>query len=245
MSLRFRGVANIVRFNWHFYAISLVAVLAAVGGALQLSGLAGMTLWLVALTTVFSTLTSLLVSWYVYDLSGMDRFDWLRLPEQPARRVIQLHAGFDESRRALANVVSHADYRVYDFFDPQKHSEVSIRRARIAYPPDPATVAVDSERLPLEPGSVDLVALIFSAHEIRDEAERIRFFRQLAGALAEEGRILVVEHLRDWRNFGAFNFGFLHFLSDHTWGQTFSAADLHLESQERPNFFVTAYMLKR
>jgi len=126
-----------------------------------------------------------------------------------------------------------------------KHTESSIRRARRAYPPDPATMAIDSERLPLEFGSVDLVALVFAAHEIRDEAERIRFFRQLAEALTGEGRILVVEHLRDWRNLAAFNFGFLHFQSDRTWCRTFSAADLQVESRQRPNFFVNAYLLKR
>ena len=63
-----------------------------------------------------------------------------------------------------------------DFYEPQKHTEVSIKRARKAYPPSPDTKHVKSTLLPLADKSVDNLFVIFSAHEIRDSNERISFF---------------------------------------------------------------------
>ncbi len=72
----FQGVWNIVRFNWQFYVLSLsgliVLLLSAclVQESLQLCAA-------VACAAVFAvSLLSLLVSWYIYDLSGLYDLRW-------------------------------------------------------------------------------------------------------------------------------------------------------------------------
>ncbi|QEC51931.1 class I SAM-dependent methyltransferase [Anseongella ginsenosidimutans] len=73
---------------------------------------------------------------------------------------------------------------VLDFYDPGKHTEVSIRKAREVYPPFPGTLNVNTGSLPLEDELANKVFAIFLAHEIRDHVERIAFFKEMGRILA-------------------------------------------------------------
>lgn len=76
----FEGVNKIIRFNTRFYIGSILGVASAV----LLLTLIRLPVWLkdVALVgtalMLFWTLSSLLVSWYVYDHAGVTRWEWLR-----------------------------------------------------------------------------------------------------------------------------------------------------------------------
>lgn len=139
----FTGVARIVRFNWHFYVIGAIATLIGaalipiVPGTLKLFCIA---VWSVGILT---TLVSLVVSWYIYDLSGFYRFQWIPMALDPKpERIVNIHAGFDETSDLLKQHFPRSQVEILDFYDPAKHTEISIRRARKAYPPSSETVSV-------------------------------------------------------------------------------------------------------
>ena len=238
-----QGVWNIIRFNWPFYAGALAGLLAvAVGRFWLLAPLR----WLadaLLLAGALPLLSSLAVSFYVYDLSGLYGFVGLPLAA-PAGTLLTVNAGFDETTALLQASRQPAQLLVFDFYDPAQHTEASIARARAAYPPFPGTQAVRTGALPLPAATVDEAVAFLAAHEIRDEAERIAFFRELRRVLRPGGRILVTEHLRDPANFLAYTIGFLHFHSRATWLRTFAAAGLQVAQETKTTPFISTFVLR-
>ena len=245
MRKSFQGVLNIIRFNRHFY-IAAVVIIVGLLAAARLSG--SWTFWIcLALTfgLAVSTLMSLCISYYVYDLSGLYRFAWLgELSKQTPKYIVNVHAGFDETSIILKQNFPAATLRVFDFYDPKRHTEISIERARRAYPPFEETAKISTAGLSVEAASIDIIFNIFALHEIRERGERVEFLRKQAEALKLDGRCVVVEHLRDIPNFLAYNIGFLHFFSQAEWTTNFTEAKLVTECQFRITPFVTVYILK-
>mgnify|MGYP003584832249 CR=1 FL=1 len=196
--------------------------------------------WLAALGSAYFTLSSLLVSFWVYDWSGFYRWKWL--PAASPKTVLNIHAGFDESSRALHQRYPSAELTVLDFYDAARHTEPSIARARAFLPPLSGTLACSTCHLPLEDQSQDLVFLIFAAHEIRDAAERKQFFGELRRVC--RGRIYLVEHQRDLANFLAFGPGFQHFHSPAQWRQSWTGAGLKCLEERFFTPFVRIFVLQ-
>ena len=92
---------------------------------------------------------------------------------------------------------------------------------------------------------MDTIFAIFAAHEIRDEAERIAFFKELRRVLEKGGAILVTEHLRNGANFLAYQIGFLHFYARPAWLRVFRQAGLQLVKQVNHTPFITTFMLQQ
>lgn len=245
MKISLKGAGNIVRFNWHFYAIALVVIFSLALGAMILPPPINGLFWIIVFVAAFSTIISLLTSWYIYDLSGLYSFNWIGSKvDFSAKQVINVHAGFDESSESLQTIFSNAELHNLDFYDEKTHTEVSIERARKAYPPREGTISVKTNKLPLGDNMSDYAFAVLAAHEIRDKEERIRFFHELSRCTKSSGNIFVVEHLRDWRNFLVYNAGSFHFLSRKTWSSTFQAAGLKLQQTVRINPFIVAFILK-
>lgn len=239
-----QGTWNIVRFNWHFYALAAGAGVALVLLAGGLAGWPGRLALGAAGLLGATTVVSLLVSAYVYDGSGLYRLDWLRplLPAAPAA-VVNIHAGLDETSARLRQVLRPASLTVLDFYDSARHTERAIRRARRAYPAYPGTLAVRPDQLPLPAAHADLVLLMLAAHEIRTAAERAAFLREAGRVLRPGGRIVVVEHLRDARNLLAYSIGAFHFYSRGSWRRVFGAAGLRLRREVRLTPFLMVFVL--
>jgi SAM-dependent methyltransferase len=238
----FQGVSNIVRFNWHFYLIALVGV----GIGLWLSSWLGGWWFVAGLCIAFGAVAtiviSLIVSWYIYDRSDLYRLTWL--PDlEPGTRMVNIHAGFDETSALLAKRYPEARLEVFDFYDPELHTEISIKRAREAYAAHPGTVTVSTANIPLEDDSVDVIFLLLAAHEIRVATERAAFFALLRRALKPGGRIIVTEHLRDPANFLAYTVGAFHFLPYEDWQRTFGDAHLVVAKEEKLTPFLTTFTL--
>lgn len=239
----FQGVLNIIRFNWHFYVLAALALgLAFFGNGWFPEVLQG----LVLLGGFFATLTivvSLVISYYIYDVSNLYRLDWLPLTEQS--QLLSINAGFDETSILIQQKYPDITLTIADFYDPLQHTEISIQRARKAYPPPAQTLAVSTKKLPFADHSFTTVLAMLSAHEIRDEQERIQFFKELARVTAPDGQLIVTEHLRDWSNFMAYNIGFLHFHSKATWESTFVASGWSVDRQFQLTPFITTFILKK
>jgi SAM-dependent methyltransferase len=245
-----RGVRQIVRLNWPFYAaaVAVVAVAPPVIHRLPLAPWIRMTLDAAAGLVAMWLVASLAASWIVYDRSRLMQWDWVlqALGFHPSS-WINLHAGLDESSPALRAMFKDAAGRVFDIFDPERMTEPSIVRAR--------TVArerkveeperADFRRLPVPTGTIDAALLLLSAHELRTDEARTALFTELRRVLGPGGRVVVAEHLRDAANFLAFGPGFLHFHSRRTWARCFARTrfDIHAEFPITP--FVRVFVLRR
>ncbi len=173
----FQGVTNIVKFNWHFYVITFLLI-----GIILISAkyLAEQYLNYAIIVCVIITGTliiTLLVSFYIYDASGLYKLNWLNEINICANsKIVNIHAGFDETSSLLSEKYAKSELIVYDFYDPLKHTEVSIKRARKAYPSYSGTKHIVTENVPLPEDYADIVFLIFAAHEIRNEKRENKFF---------------------------------------------------------------------
>ncbi len=241
-----QGVGNIIRFNWHFFLIASGGIVMLLLAANYLSSLLQVLALLMAAGIFLTIIVSLAVSYYVYDHSPLYALNWLPAATAgPRAHIVNIHAGFDETSALLAKKYPHAALSVFDFYDPRLHTEVSIRRARKAYPPYPGTQSISTTHIPLAANTVDHIYLVLAAHEIRRDVERIEFFQQLASALQPDGSITVVEHLRDINNLLAYNLGAFHFLSRHTWLKTFTLAGLRIDKEFSLTPFIAIYTLKK
>lgn len=242
----FEGVTNIVKFNWHFYAGALACILILVLSLLWLSGFWKLSIIILTAGIISSILVSLSVSHYVYDRSDLYTMKWLgKLTIKPGDNLININAGFDETSALLATKFPESTLTVFDFYDPAKHTEISIERARKTYSVYPGTTTISTTKLFVKKRSVDFIFLILSAHEIRDSKERGEFFRQLTEALSDDGKIIVTEHLRDFWNFLAYNIGFFHFFSKKNWKKTFEMAGLKEIEEIKITPFISTFILKK
>lgn len=239
-----QGLWNVVRFNWHFYvvALGLALVLAVVCVAMPAYRVYALAMLGLLLLPV---LTSLAVTAYIYDFSDLYRLTWLKTPPLAQPNILTINAGFDEISAILQHRYVPNQLLPLDFYDPARHTEVSILRARRAYPPYPGTLPVDTRRpLPLADAAFDLTFAFLAAHEIREADERAAFFRELRRVTKPGGAIIVTEHLRDTANFLAYNIGFFHFHSRRAWLATFEAAGLQVAQEIHITPFVTTFLLR-
>ena len=198
------------------------------------------------LLSVISTFISLTVSFFIYDISNLYKLTWLeKLQFNKEDKIVNVNAGFDETSNLLKNKFVNSDLAVFDFYNPTKHTEISIKRARKAYPPYPNTQHTTTTHLALQNNSADKIFVIFAAHEIRNCDERISFFKELHRVLSSAGHIIVTEHLRDRANFFAYNIGFFHFYSKATWLKTFQNAGLRVTSEIKITPFITTFILDK
>ncbi|RZK61293.1 MAG: methyltransferase [Pedobacter sp.] len=191
-----------------------------------------------------ATVTSIVSSYYIYDLSDLYSFRWM--PDSGTNRyLINISAGFDELSGTLVSNYPNAKLMVLDFYDPSKHTEVSIQRARKAYPIYPGTIQVETGSFLIENDVADKVFVMLSAHEIRNPGEKTKFFREIGRIMKHDGQLIVIEHLRDTANFCAFNIGFLHFYSRNTWLKVFQQTSLLVKQEIKITPFITAFILEK
>jgi hypothetical protein len=115
----FEGVLKIIRFNTRFYlgsafgfvGVLLLLYLNLLPEWLRVGALFG------AIVTAFWTLSSIFVSWYVYDYVGVTRLEWMpgRLRLVP-KRWANIHAGLDDSTTFLRRLFPSAEAIVVDIY---------------------------------------------------------------------------------------------------------------------------------
>lgn len=238
-----QGVLNIIRFNWHFYVVAAILILILATSNTFLSKDFQLFGWVFLGLLISSIAISLLVSFYVYDVSKLYDLPWLN--DFNKKSILNISAGFDETSSIIRAKFPEVKISICDFYNPKKHTEVSIKRARKAYPPDEDTIEVETTLLPFESNTFDFSLVILSAHEIRNQEERIEFFNELKRVTKPNGRIMVTEHLRDLPNFLAYNIGFLHFHSKVSWYKTFRNSGLLIEQELKTTPFISTFILSK
>ncbi len=242
------GVTNVVRFNWHFYAIALGALLAA---AFMLC----LPVLPLLIKTVIGTgaglaffymIISLAVSHFIYDRSDLYRFQWLKEANLPETgHFVNIHSGFDETSLLLKQQFPKATWSILDFYDPALHTEVSIARARRYRPTLPETLAIDANHWVLGSESVDAIFGVLVVHEIRSHENRVTFFLEAHRVLKHKGTLVLVEHLRNHANFLAYGPGFLHFFSRQAWQIAFSMGGFRSMKEFFITPFIRVFILKK
>lgn len=240
------GVARIVAFNWPKYATAGM-LLCGVFAALLLIDMNRAVLalgWVGLSFVVWWTAASLIASWWVYDRSGLYELRWLAPLIKNPGRWVSIHAGLDGFTEPARALFECEPMSVLDIYDPSEMTERSIARARLRQKPHARTRAANSGRLPLPDASCDAILVLFAAHELRSAGAREKLFREMRRLLANDGRIIVAEHLRDVANFAAFGPGFLHFISRDLWLRTFAATGLTVQTETRITPFVRVFVLR-
>lgn len=223
---KFQGVLNILSFNRHFYVIGLGVLLLLFASRLVFAWPAMVFVVIVA-AFLYGLIMPLIVSAWVYDFSGYYEFEWLK--EQVTEKdlitlMVNINAGFDETSFILKRLFPRAHLQVFDFYNAQQHTEPAIVRARRVSLVYPNTQTIASDAIPVKDASADLVFLLSAAHEIRSNEEKVRFLKECRRICKPEGKVIMVEHLRNFPNFLAFTVGFTHFFSRSTWKNAFDRA---------------------
>jgi SAM-dependent methyltransferase len=168
-----------------------------------------------------------MVSAYVYDFSGYYKFQWLENvvnDNKKIRSIVSINAGFDETSFIIKDKFPESVLRVFDFYNPQYHTEVAIKRARKVSLVYPGTQQIASDLIPLQEQTADMIFLLSAVHEIRSNDEKVRFLKECHRLCKPGGTVIMVEHLRDLPNFLAFTVGFTHFFSRSVWKSAFKEA---------------------
>ncbi len=222
----FQGVLNILSFNRHFYVFGFLALLLILGSKFIYNWHNGL-FWMVILAIIYGLLMPLFVSAYVYDLSGFYTFHWLKkmkIEDTDDKFNLNINAGFDETSFIIKSILPNSKLQVYDFYNAKQHTEPAIVRARKVSWFYPNTQKINSNSIPLIDNSVDTIFLLSAVHEIRLHDEKVQFLKECRRVCKPNGRIIMVEHLRDFPNFMAFTIGFTHFFSRETWKKAFDEA---------------------
>jgi ubiquinone/menaquinone biosynthesis C-methylase UbiE len=223
---KFEGVLNILSFNRHYYVFGLI-FLAALAGSHLLFKWPDTIFQLIVIAFLYGLIMPLIVSAWVYDFSHFYHFHWLkkhiRDDEKPPL-LVNINAGFDETSFIIKNRFPESDLKVFDFYNAQQHTEPAIKRARKVSYTFPDTQLIASNSIPLNDHSADIIFLLSAVHEIRSHDEKIKFLKECHRICKPGGKVIMVEHLRDFPNFLAFSVGFTHFFFRSVWKNAFERA---------------------
>lgn len=242
----FTGALQIARYNWPFYAVSAVVVISGAAVACLPSAPSPLR-WTTATGAALAAwlaCASFLAAHWVFDRSELTRWRWLHqeFTSAPARWV-HINAGLEETQAPLAAIFPGADGKALDIYDPASMTEPAIARAR-KQQAVVSGIPTCADALPIDSGWAEAVFLLMTAHEIRSPSQREAFFRELARILAVKGKVVVVEHLRDWANALAFGPGVFHFLARREWLRLATVAGLEVERERRFTPFVRVFVYR-
>ena len=111
----FQGISNIVRFNWHFYVGVVLFCITLFYLKNTFSTNLEFVFNNILYLTLLITFITLLVSFYIYDFSGLYKLKWL--PDNNENlAIVNINAGFDETSDLLKSKYSKSNLVVLDFF---------------------------------------------------------------------------------------------------------------------------------
>lgn len=243
---KFQGVLNILSFNRHFYIFGIV-VLALIIISHQIFKWPEILYWIIIISFLYGLIMPLLVSAYVYDFSGYYNFKWLKkckIDESEVKQILNINAGFDETSFIIKNNFPNADLNVFDFYDAERHTEPAIIRARKVSLVYPNTQQMKSNSMEMSDHSVNLIFLLSAVHEIRSNDEKIQFLKECHRVCKPNGKVIMVEHLRDFPNFLAFSIGFTHFFSKKIWKNAFKNSGFTTFEEVKFTPFMSIFICK-
>lgn len=245
---RFRMTKMVVSFNRHFFVIAITAsAIGLVFAAFSDNLLVRIPLVVGVAFACYFVVASVIASYFIYDASDLYRLQWWPVKARlnaPTSAVL-IHAGFDPASPVIREKFPALALRVLDFFDPTTLTEASIKRAHELNPPTGPQEQAAYDAWPLGTDTQDVVFALSAAHELRKDDERAAFFGEAKRVLNPDGRIIVIEQLRDPFNFACFGVAAFHFLSRRTWLRSFDAAKLIVKDEFKITPFMRVFVLQK
>ncbi|MCC5916950.1 MAG: class I SAM-dependent methyltransferase [Cryomorphaceae bacterium] len=236
---KFEGVAKIISFNRHWYALGLLGLVISGVGFFLLPNQFHYIALAIFSVILFVNLASILASYWIFDRSNL--YDFSRWNGFDFQQILNLHAGYNEIIPAIIKSFPEATTISADFYQAKNHTEKSIAKARELFPNKDQSVAPNS--LPFPDQHFDCVLLFMSAHEIRDHQERHLFFSEIRRVMKNNGTLILTEHFRDFANFFAFNFGAFHFYPKKTWHRHLEESGLQIKKRNKITPFINEYII--
>jgi SAM-dependent methyltransferase len=245
-SVTFTRALRIAGYNWPLYVGAAAGVAAGVAVA-WLPGLPLPVRWLGGAGAVVAGWFAAASFWAfhaMFDRSELLGGQWLAEEiSQLPNRWVQINAGLEETTLPMDDVFPAAEGKTLDLYNPVVMTEPAVTRARQNMA-NVGSIAVQPDALPVEDGWADVVVVTLAAHEIREGAKRERFFHELRRIVSPDGRVVVVEHLRDLAAALAFGPGILHFFPRGEWLRLGKLAGLELERERRITAFVRVFVYR-
>ena len=184
---------------------------------------------------------SLLASYFIYDRSSLYKFSWLRPYLSPQTRLYNLYSGYSESGHLLEQAFPGYSIRHFDFFDPQSAVTASIRTAqRLSKPLDAEMIDYKNWETGHKAG---IILFMQSLHELRPLDQKVDCLLKAKENMEPGGRIIVVEHLCDLKNFLIYGPGAFHFFGERHWRKAFQDAGLEVVSSFNITPFIKTFIL--
>jgi SAM-dependent methyltransferase len=244
--ITFARAMRIAGYNWPLYAAAGVGIVGCVVLAC-LPEVPPLIRWLggaAAVVTGWFACASFLAFHAMFDRSELLEGQWLKaeVPRAPGQWV-QINAGLEETTLPLKEVFPEAEGKMFDLYSQAVMTEPAVTRARRQRVD--SAISVQPEALPIEDGWAELIVVTLAAHEIRDGQQRECFFRELRRVVAPEGKVIVIEHLRDLAAALAFGPGILHFFPRGEWMRLGRSVGLEVERERRITPFVRVFVYRR
>lgn len=243
--MSFTHALRLARFNWPLY---LVCIGIAGGGtsAAMTPALPSFLRFVAALGASVATwyaIASFAAFYWMFDRSPFLSGAWLaRCVQDAPRTCIQLSVCAEQTVLPIQSVFPQSKSETFDLFDESITTAPAIARARQRGHVGAAQAAPDA--IPLNSDSIDLVVVTLAAHEIRQPQKRELLFRELARIVTADGRIVVVEHLRNLAAVLAFGPGLFHFFPRREWVRLAHAAELSLIAEFDITPFVHVFVME-
>lgn len=243
----FTHARRIAGFNLPLYVAAACGIVVAVG-VIAWPGTPPALRWAAGAGIAVAAWFSALSFWAfhaMFDRSELLKGLWVRDEAAASpRRWVLIHAGLDQTTIPLKEIFPGAAGKEFDIYDPASMTEPAITRARLEKI-DAATVTARPDALPVEDRGADLVVVMLAAHEIRDGAARERFFGELSRIVSPDGRVVLVEHLRNLAAAIAFGPGMVHFYPRGMWLRLATAHRLELQRERSMTPWVRVLTFRR
>jgi SAM-dependent methyltransferase len=235
----------LARYNWPLYATAVLTIVAGIALSItqpalpiRLFGLFG------AIVAGWFAAASLLAFHAMFDRSPLLSGRWLpELLSASPQRWIQISVCLEETTLPMERLYPDAKGALLDLFAPGVMTEPAVRRARSISKKD--AVAAAPAALDVADRWADATVSMLAAHEVRDRNLREALFRELARVTAMDGRVVVVEHLRNLAAFAAFGPAYVHFFPRREWLSLADQAGLELLTESSMTPFIHVFVFAR
>jgi hypothetical protein len=197
-----------------------------------------------ALGAAWFAVASFLAFHAMFDRSSLLSGTWLpNLLATTPKKWVQVSVCLEETTLPIATLFPAAEGQLLDIFSQDVMTEPAVTRARSASSRKYGR-SVTPSSLGVADQWADATVVTLAAHEVRDSALRESLFRELSRITAKSGRIVIVEHLRNFASFLAFGPGFLHFLPRNEWTRLAQLAGVKLISESSITPFVRIFVFE-